>query len=223
VQTVPGPRLVPITLSAADGVQLFVYHWLAEAPPRGVVQIVHGMAEHGGRYARLASALTADGYAVYAGDHRGHGRTARGPDEQGFFAEREGWRKCIDDLWLLNRHIAVDHPGLPIVLLGHSMGSFMAQDFISQHGDALAGVVLCGSNGKPPPLAMAGRLIARIERLFDELDTVRVQNIIDHTYCVASVPAAIHIATDRGPRHLACDQLDGFGICVDSVLDLQIF
>lgn len=165
MQTVPGPRLVPITLSAADGVQLFVYHWLAEAPPRGVVQIVHGMAEHGGRYARLASALTADGYAVYAGDHRGHGRTARGPDEQGFFAEREGWRKCIDDLWLLNRHIAVDHPGLPIVLLGHSMGSFMAQDFISQHGDALAGVVLCGSNGKPPPLAMAGRLIARIERL----------------------------------------------------------
>ncbi|HEX7967927.1 MAG TPA: alpha/beta hydrolase, partial [Stellaceae bacterium] len=73
--------------------------------------------------------------------------------------------KCVDDLWQLSRGIAADHPGVPIVLIGHSMGSFMAQHFISEHGDALAGVVLSGSGGKPSTLAMAGRLIARIERL----------------------------------------------------------
>jgi alpha-beta hydrolase superfamily lysophospholipase len=153
------------TLMAADGAALFVNAWRPEAAPRGVVQVVHGLAEHGGRYARLAAALTAAGYAVYAGDLRGHGRTARTPDELGVFAARGGWEKCLDDLWRLNRRIAAEHAGLPIVLLGHSMGSFMAQHFISAHGELLAGAVLSGSGGKPSPLAVAGRLVARIERL----------------------------------------------------------
>jgi alpha-beta hydrolase superfamily lysophospholipase len=153
------------TLAAPDGAAVFVYRWLADAPPKAAVQVAHGLAEHAGRYARLAAALTDAGYAVYADDHRGHGRSVRAPEDLGFFAERGGWRKCVDDLWRLNRRIAAEHPGLPIVLLGHSMGSFMVQQLISEHGDALAGVVLSGSGGKPSPLAAAGRLVARIERL----------------------------------------------------------
>ena len=89
----------------------------------------------------------------YADDHRGHGRTARTPAELGLFAERDGWTKGINDLWLLNRRIATDHPGLPIVLLGHSLGSFMTQYFICEHGEALAAAVLSASNGKPQPIA----------------------------------------------------------------------
>jgi pimeloyl-ACP methyl ester carboxylesterase len=96
-----------------------------------VVQIAHGLIEHAGRYARLAEALTRAGYAVYAGDHRGYGRTAPTLEDLGFFAERDGWRKCVDDLWGLNQRIATNHPGLPIVLISHSMGSFMAQHFIT--------------------------------------------------------------------------------------------
>jgi len=153
------------TLAMPDGVSLFVYRWLPDAPPKAVVQIAHGLAEHAARYARVAEALTRAGYAVYADDHRGHGRTARTPDELGLFAERDGWKKCIDDLWLINRRIAADHPGVPIVLLGHSLGSFMVQYFISEHGDALAGAVLSASNGKPPPIAPIGLLLARLERL----------------------------------------------------------
>ena len=153
------------TLAAADGVGLFVHCWFPETPPRAAVQIAHGLAEHAARYARLAAALSAAGYAVYANDHRGHGRTARAPEDLGFFAERGGWRKCLEDLWQVNRRIAADHRGVPIVLIGHSMGSFMAQHFISEHGDALAGVVLSASSGKPSPLAAAGRLAARLERL----------------------------------------------------------
>ncbi len=130
-----------------------------------MVQIAHGLSEHGGRYARLAEALTAEGWAVHANDHRGHGRTAGAPDALGFFAERDGWRRCLEDLWQINRHIAGLHPGRPIILIGHSMGSFMAQHFIAEHGEALAGAVLSASNGKPPPILMLGRLIARIERL----------------------------------------------------------
>ncbi|HUH83907.1 MAG TPA: alpha/beta hydrolase [Stellaceae bacterium] len=152
-------------LVAPDGAELYVYRWLPEGAAKAVVQIAHGLAEHGGRYARLAEALTAADYAVYADDHRGHGRTARTPDDLGFFAARDGWRTCVDDLWQLNRRIAADHPELPIVLLGHSMGSFLAQHFISDHGEALAGAVLSGSGGKPDALAVVGRLFARIERL----------------------------------------------------------
>jgi len=163
--TAHGPmRTENFRLIAPDAVNLFVYRWLPEQPPAAVVQIAHGLAEHAGRYARLASALTTAGYAVYADDHRGHGRTAKSADDLGFFAENDGWQNCLDDIWHLNRHIAATHPGLPIVLLGHSMGSTLAEHFMGQHGDALQGVVLSGPNGKPPAMAAAGRALARAER-----------------------------------------------------------
>ncbi len=151
-------------LKADDGVELQVHRWLPDGAPRAAFQIAHGLAEHGARYGRLAAALTAQGFAVYADDHRGHGQTAP-PADLGFFGERDGWRKCVSDLWALNRRIAIDHPGLPIILLGHSMGSFMAQDFVADHSDAIAALVLSGSNGPPPAIAGVGRMIARIERL----------------------------------------------------------
>ncbi len=158
-------RASTFTMATPDGVSLNVYCWLPDTSPKGVVQITHGLAEHAARYARVAEALGRAGYAVYADDHRGHGRTAIKPSELGFFAERDGWTKCINDLWLLNRRIATDNPGLPIVLLGHSLGSFMTQYFISEHGEALAGAVLSASSGKPPSIASVALLLARIERL----------------------------------------------------------
>jgi alpha-beta hydrolase superfamily lysophospholipase len=148
-----------------DGVVLFVYRWLPNGPAKAVVQIAHGWGEHAGRYARVAEALCRDGYAVYANDHRGHGRTARTPAEQGFFAERDGWNTCVLDLRQLHQHIAESHRGVPIVMFGHSMGSFMTQQFVSEHGDALAGAVLSGSNGAPPASVAGGLLLARFERL----------------------------------------------------------
>jgi len=151
------------TLITPDGVDLFTYGWLP-SESKAVVQIAHGLAEHAARYARLAEALNAAGYAVYANDHRGHGRTVRAADDLGFFAEHDGWRKCVDDLWQVNRHVAAGHPGLPIVLLGHSMGATLAEQFMGDHGDALAGVVLSGANGKPAALAKIGSAITRAER-----------------------------------------------------------
>jgi alpha-beta hydrolase superfamily lysophospholipase len=153
------------TMAGADGVELFVYRWLPAGPRRAVVQVAHGMAEHAGRYARLAQALTGAGYGVYANDHRGHGQTCRSRDELGFFGRRNGWSLCLDDLWKLNRRIASEHPGTPIVLLGHSMGSAMAQQFMGEHGDALAGVVLSGPTGAPTALSAIGRHILKLERL----------------------------------------------------------
>jgi alpha-beta hydrolase superfamily lysophospholipase len=154
-----------LTLDAPDGVSLFVYRWLPEQSPKAVVQIAHGWAEHAARYGRVAEALCREGYAVYADDHRGHGRTAMTPADLGFFAESDGWNKCVHDLWQLNQRIRTDHFGTPIVILGHSLGSFMVQQFICDHGDAVIAAVLSGSNGRPPATAPLGLLVAHLERL----------------------------------------------------------
>jgi len=151
-------------LGASDGAQIFVRRWLPERPPRAAVQIIHGLAEHGARYAGLAAALTDAGFAAFAPDLRGHGRTAQG-GELGFFAEHDGWGRCVRDVLEVNRAIAGELPGVPIGLFGHSMGSFLAQQFIFEHGNYLFAAVLSGSNGRPPAIAALGRLIARFERV----------------------------------------------------------
>ncbi|WP_370153822.1 lysophospholipase [Ferrovibrio sp.] len=161
------PQISPNTslVSPADGLVLQGHEWLPAGNARAVVVIAHGMAEHAGRYARFASALTDAGHAVYAFDHRGHGHTARSVAELGHFADRDGWNRAVADLAAICDMAAQRHPGLPLLLFGHSMGSFMAQQFLYEHGGRLAGCVLCASNGRPPPLAALGPLVARLEKL----------------------------------------------------------
>ncbi len=152
-------------LATEDGAQIHVYRWSPDEAPRAAIQIAHGLAEHAGRYARPAQALTDAGFVVYANDHRGHGLSAATPADLGFFAARDGWDKCVAGLYALNRRIAAEHAGAPILFLGHSMGSFLGQSFVARHSDAIAGCAFSGSNGPPPAIASVGRLIARIERL----------------------------------------------------------
>ena len=151
-------------LTANDHSRLYVNQWLPDTPPKALIMVSHGMAEHGGRYARLAHALCGAGYGVYALDQRGHGRTA---DEGtlGLFAERDGWNKVVGDLASLNQHIGQQLPGVPIILLGHSMGSYIAQAYLLHHSASLHGAILSGSNFQPVALYRAARLIARAERL----------------------------------------------------------
>jgi alpha-beta hydrolase superfamily lysophospholipase len=150
-------------LDRNDGAKIQVYRWAPEEAPRAAIQIAHGLCEHAGRYERLADALTGAGYLVYASDHRGHGPSAATGD-LGFFAASDGWRKCLDDLWAVNRRLAADAAGAKVLFLGHSMGSFMGQQFIAEHGQALAGAILSGSNGAPAAILPFGRLVARFER-----------------------------------------------------------
>ena len=154
--------------SPADGLLLRGYEWRPgdpATPVRAVVVIAHGMAEHAGRYARFAAALNAAGLAAYGVDHRGHGHTAPTAAALGHMADSDGWNRAVADLAAVCRLAAQRHPGRPVLLFAHSMGSFMAQQLLYEHGDLLAGCVLCGSNGKPPPIAALGRIVARLERL----------------------------------------------------------
>ena len=114
---------------AQDGVSLFVRHWTPDNRDdvRATIQIVHGMAEHTGRYRRLAEALTDAGYAVLAHDQRGHGKTAGSEKACGMFAESGGWAKVLTDVGELNEWLRHEYPGKKRILLGHSMGSFVTQ------------------------------------------------------------------------------------------------
>jgi alpha-beta hydrolase superfamily lysophospholipase len=145
------------TLTTPDGTEVFVNRWLPDGAVKGIVQIAHGMAEHSSRYARFAERLTAHGYAVYASDHRGHGRT---PGTRGSFAANEGWQTVVDDLRAVADRAREEHPELPLFLLGHSMGSFLARGFAAQHGAELAGLVLTGTAGSAGPLGNVGVLLA---------------------------------------------------------------
>ncbi|MGL5911336.1 MAG: alpha/beta fold hydrolase, partial [Phycicoccus sp.] len=150
------------TVSTTDGTELFTHRWLPDGPARAVVQVAHGMAEHSGRYARLAEALTTAGYAVYANDHRGHGVTG-GDDDHGYLADADGWGTVVRDLRRVTALAREEHPGCPVFLLGHSMGSFLARAYVVEDGRDLAGLVLSGTAGSPGVLGTVGRGLARAE------------------------------------------------------------
>jgi alpha-beta hydrolase superfamily lysophospholipase len=133
------------TFTDRDGIEVSYRRWLPTGTPKALVVLAHGASEHSGRYDRFATFLTGRGYAVVAPDHRGHGETAKATGV-GIGGER-GWVGMIDDLHEL-RDLALTELGdLPVILLGHSMGSFLAQRYIQLYGDGLAGVVLSGSSG----------------------------------------------------------------------------
>jgi alpha-beta hydrolase superfamily lysophospholipase len=132
------------TFAAADGSDISTYRWIGDQTPKAVVQVAHGMGEHAGRYRRLAEALTDAGYVVYANDHRGHGATAGSADRHGDLGP-EGWAALVSDLDELGAIARREHPGIPRIVVGHSMGSFALQGYLLDHSADVDGAVLSGT------------------------------------------------------------------------------
>jgi len=141
-----------------------VYDVYEAVEPRAVVQLLHGVGEHAGRYSALIEALVGAGYAVYADDHRGHGRTGlrqwAGDHRKLGRLGPGGLGAARDAVWTLTRRIREAHPDLPLVLLGHSWGSFLAQMLLDRHPEAFDAVVLTGSALRWPGSLNAGDLNA---------------------------------------------------------------
>ncbi|MGF6822163.1 alpha-beta hydrolase superfamily lysophospholipase [Microbacterium sp. ZKA21] len=138
----------------------------AEGAARGVVQLLHGVGEHAGRYGELIGALTREGFTVYADDHRGHGRT--GMRQHGDAAKlgrlgKGGLHAAKNAIWQLTGIIRDENPDLPLVLFGHSWGSFLAQMLVNDHPEAWDAVVLSGSALRTPLMLNAAPLNARWE------------------------------------------------------------
>ena len=151
-------------LDAADGHRIALHQSLAEGKPAGVLVWLHGMAEHGARYAALAQAANAAGWHLYCPDHRGHGASVADDELRGHFADTDGWARVLDDVATVLANVQPQHPRLPVVLGGHSMGSFIALAFAEQHGGRLDGLVLCGSDYKSPWLWKLARLPVALAR-----------------------------------------------------------
>jgi alpha-beta hydrolase superfamily lysophospholipase len=139
-------------LQGADGSRVRYRRWLPDGDLRATVQLVHGASEHSGRYSRLAEALTARGIGVWAMDLRGHGRTAESTGI-GRFGNGLGVDTVLDDVDGLHLVIADEHPEVPRVLLGHSMGSIIALASAERNGADLTALVLSGPIGVAPQLA----------------------------------------------------------------------
>ena len=153
---------------ASDDATLGCYLWSIEAP-RAVVLIAHGMGEHARRYDPVAQRLNEAGYEVYAYDHRGHGVTGRhnaastAGQAQGYMGG-DGWNRALADMYELNRMVAAEHPDLPIVLLGHSMGALLAQQYVTRYGASIDALALSGSPGFKQGLqGFIGRVLAFVE------------------------------------------------------------
>jgi alpha-beta hydrolase superfamily lysophospholipase len=131
----------------ADGTQLAGYRWAADEAQTGagVVVLVHGMGEHIRRYDHVAEALTSQGFVVYGHDHRGHGASLAADDEPGHLGPN-GWSALIDDLNLAIAQAKSDYPGLPVVMVAHSMGSFATQQFLLDHGSDVDAVAMTGTS-----------------------------------------------------------------------------
>ena len=127
-----------------------IHHWPCEpAAARGTVIWLHGMSEHGSRYQNLARTLNAAGWHLYCPDHRGHGDSINEASPAGHIGDQHGWQHLVNDAASVIHLAKEQHPQLPVVLGGHSMGSFIALGAAEQHGDALAGLVLCASSYHP--------------------------------------------------------------------------
>jgi alpha-beta hydrolase superfamily lysophospholipase len=130
--------------TSADRLEIAAYRWPAHGPASAVVQISHGMAEHAQRYDHVAASLNRAGFQVYANDHRGHGLSGTRSNSIGDFGTA-GWNGLVDDMSALTRIAREREHGLPVILLGHSMGSIAAQQYVIEHSPDIAGVALSGS------------------------------------------------------------------------------
>lgn len=149
------------TLETEDHVKVQAYSWIPDKP-LAVLQIVHGMMEHAGRYDHFAKWMNEHQVAVYANDHIGHGLTAKTSEELSDCPRKDDWQRSVSILQVLNKKIHTEHSGSPVFLLGHSMGSVMTQTYMMQHGLEYDGFILSGAIRQSILMASIGIIIAGV-------------------------------------------------------------
>lgn len=154
-------------LPTADGAAtFFARSWTPESGrPGAVLQLVHGISEHSGRYDHFARFMAARGFFVCAEDHLGHGRTPEQPEDLGYTADQNGWVKMTDNVHALHDWVRERFPGIPYLLLGHSMGSFLARSYLIRYPGTVDACALLGTGQQPGAVLAAGLPVCRLERL----------------------------------------------------------
>ena len=146
--------------SAYQGKKIHALICRPDTTPVCVVQIAHGIAEHIERYRDFMSFLAENGIVAVGNDHLGHGKSILEKDDQGFFAEENGWKYVVDDMAGLRNIVRKEYPDLPYVMFGHSMGSFLTRTYLIRFPDKYDGAIISGTGHQPAPVAFAGYALA---------------------------------------------------------------
>jgi alpha-beta hydrolase superfamily lysophospholipase len=133
-----------VDFPSSAGATIAAYRWDPDQAPTAIVQITHGVGEYATRYARVAEALTAAGYVVYAHDHRAHANSAPSAAAFGQLGEG-GWAELVADIGRMGEVARSAHPGLPLGLVAHSLGSFATQQYLLDHSRDVDAVALSGT------------------------------------------------------------------------------
>ncbi len=146
-----------ISFKSSNGVDTVAgyFYTMPQVQPKAILQISHGMCEYIGRYEEFAAFMARNGFVVCGNDHLGHGQTSGKEGTDGFFGETDGRYDVLRDLKTMNQLARQKYPGLPLVLLGHSMGSFFARWFAAEYPQDLDALILSGTGG-PNPLVGFG-------------------------------------------------------------------
>ncbi len=154
------PQKEVFYLPSSDGKsRLFCVCWKPDGEIKMVLQVIHGMIEHTGFYEDFALFLARQGIAVVGHDHLGHGRTAKEPEDLGFFSGKKGYRCLIKDIHRVRRYITRRWENIPQFVLGHSMGSFLLRRYLTLFGEGMEGAVLMGTGNPPNVLVKFGLIL----------------------------------------------------------------
>lgn len=155
------------TFLSADGrTQVHAYIWRPEGVAlKGIVQLAHGMCEYVQRYDAWARRFCAQGYIFCGNDHLGHGNTAPDEEELGYTDPHNGAEYLVEDLHTFSAIMRTEYPDLPLILYGHSMGSFAARIYLTRYGDELAAALISGTAGANMPTAMGIGVANAVRRL----------------------------------------------------------
>ncbi|MDR0419726.1 MAG: lysophospholipase, partial [Prevotellaceae bacterium] len=129
---------------------------------KAILQIAHGMAEHSDRYDDFAHHMASQGFAVYANDHAGHGKSLNKDKNLGYFSEKDGRYHLMEDMYILTKIAKEQNSKMPHFLLGHSMGSFLSRLYAVKHGGELSAVIFMGTGGQNTLIDVAIALSKRL-------------------------------------------------------------
>lgn len=146
-----------------NGKDLFLRKWLPDGTPKAVLQIIHGMSEHSGRYSHVGKFFSSKGFVVVAHDHRGHGKTD--PDQLGHLDHNHGFDVLAENIHDIKSSVSSEYPEAPYIMLGHSMGSFCLQRYFQLFNDDADAIIYSGSNGKPPLMLNVGIWLSAFQKV----------------------------------------------------------
>lgn len=141
--------------------------WIPEGDqPVCILQIIHGMAEYIERYDEFAREMAGKGILVVGEDHLGHGKSVGESGVYGYFCERDAATVVVRDSHRLKKMTQEQYPGVPYVILGHSMGSFILRNYLCRYGTGIQAAVIAGTGMQPKPLLVMGKAVAALQKIF---------------------------------------------------------